>query len=287
MCLPGAHDGLARPRSRPYRSGVKTILLSAVLLAPALSVMAEEPAAFIELPYDYVIGGHADGKWRNTEQAGRTLNPGAEFRIFTLKGEAGKMTVKKAAPMEDVCTDVWVAETEPDKDMRGIAVAARWNPMPRTARPTATTQDVYITAVSAILTEQGIRKPEVKITQILRVDVEGDGEDEVLLSATHYRSTEGLGNVPTSAGAGNYSFVALRRVVDGKVTTQILDGEFYDKAKEFNAPNVHEVGAILDLDGDGKMEIILHSQYYEGGATTVWKLGPKEAVKVLEVGCGV
>jgi len=266
---------------------VKTILLSALLLAPALSARAEEPATFLELPYDYVIGGHADGKWQNTEQAGKAVKPGTEFRIFTLKDEAGKLTLKKAAPMEDVCTDVWVAETVPDKDINGIAVAAKWNPMPRTARSTATTQEAYIKAVSAILTEQGIRKPEVKITQVLRVDVEGDGEDEVLLSATHYRSTEGLGNVPTSAGAGNYSFVALRRVVAGKVVTQILDGEFYETAKEFNAPNVHEVGAFLDLDGDGKLEIILHSHYYEGGATTVWKLGAKEAVKVLEVGCGV
>lgn len=249
--------------------------------------MADEPAAFIELPYDYVIGGHAAGKWLNTEQAGKVMKPGTEFRIFTLKGEAGKLTMKKAAPMEDVCTDVWVAETEPNKDINGIAVAAKWNPMPRVARATATTQEAYVNAVSAILTTQGIRKPEVKITQVLRVDLEGDGEEEVLLTATHYRSTEGLGDVPTSAGAGNYSFVALRRVLEGKVVTQILDGEFYDKAKEFNAPNMHEVGALLDLDGDGKLEIILHSHYYEGGATTIWKIHPKEAVKVLEVGCGV
>jgi hypothetical protein len=50
---------------------------------------------------------------------------------------------------------------------------------------------------------------------------------------------------------------------------------------------VHEVGAVLDLDGDGKMEIVLHSQYYEGGATTVWQLGAKEAKRVLEIACGV
>lgn len=267
---------------------MKTILLlSAVLLAPALSVTAAEPAAFIELPYLHVIGGHAEGQWLNTQKAGTAIKPGTEFRCFTLKGESGKVIVKKSAPMEDVCTDVWVAETEPELDTRGIAVAAAWNPMPRMVKSSATTQEVYIKAVSTILAGQGIRNPVVKITQVLRVDLEGDGEDEVLLSATNYRSTQGLGSVPTSAGAGNYSFIALRRLVDGKVVTQILDGEFYEKAKEFNAPNVHEVGAILDLDGDGRMEIILHSQYYEGGATTVWELDAKEAVKVLEVGCGV
>jgi hypothetical protein len=131
---------------------VKTILLlSAVLLAPALSVTAAEPAAFIELPYLHVIGGHGEGKWLNTQKAGTAIKPGTEFRCFTLKGENGKVIVKKAGPMEDVCTDVWVAETEPELDTRGIAVAAAWNPMPRAVKSSATTQEVYIKAVSAIL----------------------------------------------------------------------------------------------------------------------------------------
>jgi hypothetical protein len=123
----------------------------------------------------------------------------------------------------------------------------------------------------------------VKITQHLRVDLDGDGNEEVLLAATNYPSAEG--SAPRAATAGSYSFVALRRVIDGKVSKQILSGEFYRKAQDFNAlpPNVHEVAGILDLDGDGKMEIILNWQYYEGDGTTAWKLGSKKAEKVLEI----
>jgi hypothetical protein len=266
---------------------MRTTFISTIAAFIAASAPAADVAAFIELPYRYVIGGHADGKWLDTGKAGKGLKPGTAFRIFTLKGENGKLTVKKAAPEADVCMDVWMAEMDPEVDMRGIAVSAAWNPMPRVAKAAATTQEVYVKAVSDILVAQGIRKPVVKIKQHLRVDLDGDGEEEVLLSATHYPTTEGEGSAPTSAGAGNYSFVALRRVIAGKVVTQILEGEFYEKAQEFNAPNVHEVGGILDLNGDGRMELILHSQYYEGGATTVWQLGAKEAVRVLEIACGV
>lgn len=283
-----AEGGACSCRAEALRIGVKTILLlSALLLAPALSVTAAEPAAFLEVPTLYVIGGHADGKWQDTQKAGKAVKTGTPFRIFNLNGEDGKLTVKKAGPMEDVCMDVWVAETEAETKKSGIAISASWNPMPRPVKASSTTLDVYVKAVTDILTAEGIRRPVVKISQHLRMDLDGDGNEEVLLSATNYKTSQGLGDIPTSAGAGNYSFVALRRVIDGKVVTQILDGEFYETAKEFNAPNQHAISAVLDLDGDGKMEVILSSEYYEGGATTVWKLDGKEAVKVLEVACGV
>lgn len=264
-----------------------TAFILTATLAFSAATRAADAATFLELPFRYVIGGHSGGKWLTSEQAGKTVKPGTSFRIFTLKGEDGKLTVSKAAPDEDVCMDVWMAEIHPEMDMHGIAIAAAWNPMPRAAKAADTTQEAYVKAVSEILAGEGIRKPLVKIKQHLRVDLDGDGEEEVLLSATHYPTAEGEGSAPTSAGAGNYSFVALRRMIAGKVVTQILEGEFYEKAQEFNAPNVHEVGGLLDLDGDGKMEVILHSQYYEGGGTTVWKLGAKKAVKVLEIACGV
>lgn len=264
-------------------------LLVGLLVCTAASLPAAEPSAFFELPYRYVIGGHASGKWLDTGKAGKTIKPGTSFRAFSLKGEAGKLTVQKSAPMDDVCMDVWMADTkpEPDQDVKGVAIAADWNPMPRPVKAADLTQEVYVNAVRDLLIAQGIRKPVVKITQHLRVDLEGDGEEEVLLSATHYPTAEGLGNAPMASGAGNYSFTVLRRVIAGKLVSQVLQGEFYTKAQDFNAPNVYEVGAIADLNGDGKMEIILHSQYYEGGATTVWQVGSKKASKVLEVACGV
>jgi FG-GAP repeat len=55
----------------------------------------------------------------------------------------------------------------------------------------------------------------------------------------------------------------------------------------FNAPNVYRVAAILDLNGDGKMELVVTSNYYEGGTTTVYRCMPTKIEAVLSAACGV
>jgi FG-GAP repeat protein len=67
------------------------------------------------------------------------------------------------------------------------------------------------------------------------------------------------------------------------VETQLIEGEFHPKAYpkaaqdegRFDAPNAYKVMATLDLDGDGKMEIVIGSHYYEGEMTTIYRCDPK------------
>jgi hypothetical protein len=94
------------------------------------------------------------------------------------------------------------------------------------------------------------------------------------------------GKVPAASPANSYSVVLLRRVVDGEVRTQLLAGETYRKAAEFNAPSRYLVTGLLDFDGDGQLEVILNSAYCEGGATTIFRLGKGEPEKLLTGACG-
>lgn len=263
---------------------MKLLPLTCLLLIATTTSRAADLASFLELPEGFIIGGHSKNGWLNSEATGKALKTGALYRLFGLSGEAGKIAAGKAIPNPDVCPDVWMHELTPETDKPLIGVSATWDPAPRKAKQTDTTQPVYIKAAADFLATQGIAKPVVKITQILRIDLEGDGEDEVLLSATHYPNKEG--GMVTSASAGNYSFVLLRRVVGGKVQTGLVEGEFYPTSKEFNAPNRYEVAGLLDLDGDGRLEIVVHSEYYEGAAMSVWQLGKSGLKRVLEIGCG-
>jgi hypothetical protein len=175
---------------------------------------------------------------------------------------------------------------KPDKG--AIALAAPWNALPRKPRVMDTTQAVYVDAVRDFLKTKGIKEPKVKIEKILRVDLDGDDEEEVLISATNYFSKD---SVPMRSPAGSYSMVLLRRVVAGKVETQLVEGEFYPKAyvsdeASFNAQNVYKVIAVLDLNGDGKMEVVVVSSYYEGEATTIYRCDPKKIEELLSVSCG-
>lgn len=256
----------------------------AVALILSASANGADFSSFVDLPSGMIIGAHSEKGWLQSEQAGKAIKPGGKYRLFTLAGAAGEATGGKAAPNEDVCPDVWQQPFKPEVETHFIAVAAPWNPMPRTARKSDKTQEVYLKAARDFLINKGIAKPIVKITQLLRVDLDGDGEDEVLLSATNYADKES--DVPHDVKAGNYSFVLLRHVVDGKLRTQLIDGEFYPKANDAATPNRYDVVGLLDLDGDGRLEIVLRSLYYEGGATSVWQFASGKLRRLLEVGCG-
>ncbi len=258
-------------------------LFAAILALSSVAYSADLPT-FVDLPSSLIIGAYAGGKWIPSETAGKALKPGRKYRLFTLTGKSGEAVGGKAGANADVCPDVWEQIMKPATEQHAIAVAAPWNPMPRTARSSDKTQEVYLKAAHDFLVGKGIAKPVVKITQLLRIDLDGDGEDEVLLSATKYPGEPG--ESPPSAVAGNYSFVLLRHFVDGKVQTKLIDGEFYPKASESQTPYRYEISGLLDLDGDGRLEVILYSAYYEGATVTVWHFGAGKLHKVLEIGCG-
>lgn len=140
--------------------------------------------------------------------------------------------------------------------------------------------------IASILKGQGIAHPIVQITQIWRVDLEGDGRQEVLLTATRKADYGDSSRIAPASRVGDYSLLLLRRVVDGKVQNVILEGEFYPQARNFNAPGFYRLAAVLDADGDGKMEVLVRGAYYEGHWTSLYStLGAKPRA-ILTEGCG-
>ena len=261
--------------------------LCIAVLAAAATALNANAAEFVPIVWpetEYLIGGRAGGKWLDSQQAARRLKGGEVFRLFSFSDEIGRARGGKPKSADEPCPNTQVVELSLKTDDAVVAIAAPWNPMPRTPRDAATTQPVYIQAVREFLTRKGLPRADVKITRIVRVDLDGDGEDEVLISATNYGGSD---KTPSAnAPDGSYSFVLLRRVVGGKVNTQIVDGEFYAKGTQFGAPNAYRIVAVLDLDGNGKMEVLVRSDYYEGGAISVYAFDGPKPKSVLTVGCG-
>ncbi|GEP45344.1 hypothetical protein [Brevifollis gellanilyticus] len=265
-----------------------SILLSSVILLVS-GAAAQEPkpfATFMELPWRYVIGGSAGGKWLSSENAGKRLAAKTTYRVFTLEGEKARITAGKAAPEADVCMDVYMHAITPQPDPESpdaIGVNAPWNPQPRQPVPLDIDKASLEKALGDLLNGKGIKKPKVKLTQTLRVDLDGDGKLETLLTGQHFDDeVEHL-----SVKAGDYSLVFMRRLVEGQIKTQLLAGEAYPKADPENAPSTYELAGVLDLDGDGKLEVLVRTGYYEGGGMQVWQLKGDRLVKVLEMECGV
>jgi hypothetical protein len=266
------------------------IVGSAWLICRAAAAADLHPT--VEVQSGYLFGAIADGKWIKADEAAKSMANEVTYRVYGLTESLGEAKGGKAK-LEDVpCEETLFVTLSPKPEKGLIAIAAPWNALPRKPRVSDTTQQIYIDAVRDFLKTKGIEQPKVKIDSILRVDLDGDGEEEVLISATNYFRKDD--HVPMRSPAGSYSMVLLRRVVAGKVETQLVEGEFYAKAyptptennASFNAPNAYKVIGTFDLDGDGKLEIVVHSQYYEGEMTTIYKCDPDKAKEVLSVGCG-
>ena len=149
-------------------------------------------------------------------------------------------------------------------------------------------QAVYRQEVARWLSAHGVKNPQVSILKIWRVDLEGDGVQEVLINAVRQHGAGGLPeNVSPDAAAGDYSLLLVRRVVGKSVKTVSLVSEIYPKAKKFNAPSVHDLTAVLDLNGDGRLEIVVRGRYYEGDWVDVWEYHGGAWRVVLSAGCGV
>jgi hypothetical protein len=257
-----------------------------VLFLLSATAIAADLHPIVEMDTGYLFGGSADGKWIKAEKAAKAMKGRTAFRVFGLTQEVGKATAGKPKSADaEVCSDMLKVSLSSEPKDGVIALSAPWNALPRKPQVADPTQQVYVDAVREFLEDRRMSDPKVKITRILRVDLDGDGDDEVLINATNYFTEDG--DVPMDTAApGSYSIVLLRRVVAGKVETELIAGELYVK-DESSASNLYEIPGVLDLNGDGKLEVIVHSHYYEGAETTIYDCSGGKCEAVLSVGCGV
>jgi hypothetical protein len=312
LITPISRSALLKPGAQAKNSGqkpagqlethfvnVKTagaVLLGFLVSFKIISASAADVHPIIEIETGYFFGGTANGKWIKADRAAKSSGKKTTYKVYSLTKQTGQISAGKPQSVEEPCPDTLMVSLSSKPKDGVIGLAAPWNALPRTPVIADTTQPIYVEAVRKFLKAHDIADPKVRITRIVRIDLDGDGEEEVLISATNYfrddKSDDSSAalfrdEAPIQAPRpGSYSMVILRRVIDGNVQTKLVAGEVYPKADESVAPNVYDVAAVLDLNGDGKLEVIVHSFYYEGGQTTIYRCEPDKIEPVLSVECG-
>jgi hypothetical protein len=266
------------------------IFISSSLVFPS-SVFAQKILPVVDVGGGgCVMGGARDGRWLKAEEMAPLMKGGERYSIYSLTRRVAVRTgirpVSEGAPCSET---MYVKNLSPNKEDRTlIAVGGDWNALPRVPKVESTRSPLYRQAVADVLRRNGIARPQVKIVKVLRVDLEGDGTEEVLINATRAKRWEQGGITPDS-NPGDYSVVLLRKVIKGKVQTIVLEGEYHPRLRNPETdgpPNEYAITGVLDLNGDGRMEIILQGGYYEGDWKTVYEIKGLKAESIFGCGCG-
>jgi hypothetical protein len=262
----------------------KTLSLIIFIFITAVCAQAQSSiVAIADTRVNGIIGGVLNGKFVDAKTTVQSLKGKEAYQLWGLLGKGSAIfQADKPKNEQEPCDEFYYLDI-PEHTDPGVLLGGtvKWNPVPRIPRELSRKDPAYVAIARDFLATQKIRNPVVKLTQLYSVDLEGDGVKEIIMSATRYR-----GETAASAKTGDYSFTIVRKIVGGKPRNIMLGGDFVRKGFPFGAPNTYEVSAAMDLDGDGKMEIIHHGHYYEGSGTGVYRIVDGHAIEIEELGAG-
>lgn len=238
----------------------------------------------------YLLGGTQNGKWLTAETVAPLIKKETKMVLIDVKG-----IVKGGGILTDMGEDYGgcgqnkkTVRLEPEIRSGIVAVGdnAKWNPVPRVPKLIRVTDKSYAKIAADFLKTEGIVKTKIKLSQIVQIDLEGDGQNEIVITGNFYK--KGMGE---NQNAGDYSFAILRKTVNGKPQNILLEGEFFTaklvRSGDFDPPSEREITAIADLNGDGKMEFVLAVSGYEYNSNTIFEMKSGKPIKVLEAECYV
>lgn len=148
---------------------------------------------------------------------------------------------------------------------RGLQLASSWRAMPRPVQS-------YLgdpTPVHQYLTQKGVENPQPQLEQAYRVDLDGDGQEELLIVSQNMVPARSQGvswqldvplfaknpALPQNPQKGQHSVVMLHDANGWHLLTQYV--ALKDVEATWAAPRVHKILNFADLDGDGSMEILM------------------------------
>ena len=228
------------------------------------------------------------GRWDGSQWVGWTLGAeppgGDDYAIVRLdepiSTAPGRVRTRSCGSGGEPSIDLGLAFGEGPYEPAPIGVARVDTPRPRPVEVLDPASGPYQQAAADVAAELGITGPAPTATQAVRGDLDGDGTDEVLVTAE--RATEDT----TSVVPNDVAIVFLRRA-DGSSNENVVLDKHYPGLEEAPGTVAFRIAALADLNGDGRMEVVVDVFQYESSGALVYELQPDGAIQqVLFAYCG-
>jgi hypothetical protein len=233
-------------------------------------------------PSFVLLGGAQTGAWISPEQIAGQMTQHQIFDFYGPIGKAGRASGDlSVAGTPSPCAGYSVKTELAGQTNNLIGVAEGWPVLTRPEKEFPANTLVYRQAVSDWLVGQGLTHPVIQISRIVRVDLEGDGVDEVFIVASYFKDQSGH-----MAEEGDYSLVLMRKVTTSVITSPLVADLYHSKDPEQVFPKTYELIKIMDLNRDGKLEVIVAAHFWEGFGAQVYEINGTKPAEVLKYKCG-
>lgn len=240
---------------------------------------------------NYLIGGSNGQQWFAANEFAGELTGEEVYNTYNISGYTGTrecLAVESEEGGEPFCEMVMIGYEYGEEDV--IALNASWDGMPR--KPVAQTgnNSIYEEVIRELLAEYGLMDPDIEIWQNYRIDFDGDGMEEVIIYAENKRKSDEGWDYDVSKGC--FSLLVLRKIVGGEVKNYVIyydvHADDYDPdSTDFQYRLHFSAVGFVDVNGDGKLELIGSWRYYEGLIYDVFEITDEGAEWVLMNGVAI
>ncbi len=241
---------------------------------------------FVDRYYSFkLLGGYADGNWMKEDQVAPQIQYEKMVDVYDTNGKVGGTLIHDIASLDPpFCGSTYIGTDLTESAGWQFAFYQGWQVTQRPVTDMAVDLQTYVQAARDWLVSQGIADPTVQIARITKVDLEGDGSDEVFIAATSFKTPN-----PQSplAEFGDYSVVLMRKVSGNAVITVPVVADVYHLDQpEPVFPLTYLLSGFIDLNQDGNLEVVLEATRWEGSGILIYEIKGLNTIQVLKEICG-